>query len=675
MSLHDSCGRIRGADSITDFKPEPPPQPTPEQVAAFRAQITEQATEKQAAHDRDSQDLRIIRAMELRQHNLHVLFRDDLAILEANVKGPEAVDQVRGRTVLTIDINMTAVPNNPITIWERPNVIETNGECVDIHLDGHAPRPGQLGYDPARPGRVHLEFEVNSLEEVPILAFHKTEGAVFSLMPFREIELPPLDPAVDIPQILMVPAADKGQQTAGYDTRQEAGAGPGTTIPTPTGPFPTVVVPGEGVRLSAVPTDAAPMVGAPTVGAPTVGVPTVGAPTVGAPTVGAPIVEVPKVVAFTAASSSVEAPSGIAFAKTSTTEDVSFRSPSPTMIPPEAGTRIRPFFQSHARFTTGPVGDITPVQLHQNIPSREITAFPPVAGLSHASSVRGEGGSSPFEPPIRLSAEGISGPENPGKPDPKVSLDLRVEASEAPDIPVILSVDHKEGHKADHKPARPVEASDTGVVPGVPAAGAGDGIVHRVEPARPEERAWALAPGPVPLEPRALLSLRDPEVRSVTDVTGKRPEKRGTGRGSDEEESKNAIEQNPLIAAGMFYPVGKEAALFNVPSGAAEPVRDRVGSETLAREVVDMVDRFLVTAEEGSYVKELRMTMNPDVMPGTEILMRMVGQSLTVTFVSKDGNMGKQLASEVPALVASLRAHVGGNVEIRILTGEEGVDP
>lgn len=341
------------------------------------------------------------------------------------------------------------------------------------------------------------------------------------------------------------------------------------------------------------------------------------------------------------------------------------------MNSPEAGTRIRPFFQSHARLTTGPVGDITPVPLHQNFPSREIPAFPPVAGLSPATPVRVEGGFSPIESPVRLSVEATSGSENPAKPDSKVSFDLRVETSAAPDLPVILAADHKE----DQKPVRPVEASDTGVVLGVPAAGAGDGIVLRVEPAQPEERAWALAPGPVPLEPRAFLSLRDPEVRSVTDVPGKRLDKRDAGRESDEEESKNTIELNPLMAAGMLYPVGKEVALFNVPSGGAEPVRDRVGSETLAREVVEMVDRFLVTAEEGSYVKELRMTMNPDVMPGTEILMRMVGQSLTVTFVNKDGNLGKQLASEVPALVASLRAHVGGNVDIRILTGEEEAAP
>jgi hypothetical protein len=64
------------------------------------------------------------------------------------------------------------------------------------------------------------------------------------------------------------------------------------------------------------------------------------------------------------------------------------------------------------------------------------------------------------------------------------------------------------------------------------------------------------------------------------------------------------------------------------------------------------------------------MTMNPDIMPGTEIRFRMVDQSLTVTFVNPEGNMVEKLKAEAPELAQALQGALGADVEIRIETGE-----
>jgi hypothetical protein len=690
MPVADSCGGPKGLSDLAleKLNREPPPQPTPEQIATFRAQLTEETTEERAPHDRNRDETRHIQGRDIRNHNLHVLFMDDLAILEANVKGPEKADKVRGGATLTIDINMTAVPYNPVLIWEKPCVIEAQGDCIDIHLDGHAPRPGQLGYDPARPGRVHLEFVVPSLEEVPNLIFHKTDDATFSLLPFRDLEIPPLPPVLEVPEPPKVTAADKGQQAAAFDSRQDPGARPGTAIPAPK-------------------------------------------------------------------------------------EEVPISAPSPTTIPPDTGTRIKPFFQSLARLAPGVDGEKPPIPLPPIFAGREIPAIPPVDGKLPTAPIPAEGGPTssaipvrlsvdkrpavefpappaievpladpvrlsvdkppvlefpappaievPLADPVRLSVDkppvvefpappaidvssaapvrlSVDKPqvgESPVPPAVEVPLDLRVKALDVPVIPVVaesVAPDIPPAVEADAETAPGVKASVlsaypadilTNLRPPQPVDGSDPALVDiRIDPVRPEERAWALMGDVVPGAPFRLevssvesetgvsLSLRDPEVHPVTDAHGKPPEKRDTGYRRDEEETERDPEVISLQAAGTLYQPWWDPSLFNVPAGQPQPFRARGGNEELAHELVDMVDRFLVTAEPGAYVKELRMTMNPDVMPGTEIHMRMVDTRLTVTFVNKDGNMADQLRPAVPELAASLQAHLGSEVEIRIVTGD-----
>jgi hypothetical protein len=64
------------------------------------------------------------------------------------------------------------------------------------------------------------------------------------------------------------------------------------------------------------------------------------------------------------------------------------------------------------------------------------------------------------------------------------------------------------------------------------------------------------------------------------------------------------------------------------------------------------------------------MTLNADILPGTEIHFRQVGESLTVTLVNKDGLVSDQLRAEAPELAETLRAQFGSEVELRIETGE-----
>jgi hypothetical protein len=127
----------------------------------------------------------------------------------------------------------------------------------------------------------------------------------------------------------------------------------------------------------------------------------------------------------------------------------------------------------------------------------------------------------------------------------------------------------------------------------------------------------------------------------------------------------------PVFVPGHVNRTESDPILFNVNPGYVPPSRDQHGSN-LAYEVVSMVDRFLVTAEQGSYVKEVHMTMNHEILPGTEIQFRQVGNSLVVTFVNMDGGNLELLRREAPDLAESLRTHTGDNVEIRIVTALGG---
>lgn len=89
----------------------------------------------------------------------------------------------------------------------------------------------------------------------------------------------------------------------------------------------------------------------------------------------------------------------------------------------------------------------------------------------------------------------------------------------------------------------------------------------------------------------------------------------------------------------------------------------------LSQEVLSMVDRFLVTAEPGAYVKEVRLTLNDSVLPNTEVRFRQVGNSLVVTLVSEDEESADRLRAEAPDLAEALRGGSGDEVEVRVVTG------
>lgn len=125
---------------------------------------------------------------------------------------------------------------------------------------------------------------------------------------------------------------------------------------------------------------------------------------------------------------------------------------------------------------------------------------------------------------------------------------------------------------------------------------------------------------------------------------------------------------DPLMQAGALY----RLHAGEVPVQAAFHHHESVQqghSTPLTQEVVSMVDRMLVTADSGSYVKEVRMTLNDSVLPNTEIQFRQVGTSLTVTLFNEDGASLELLRKEAPELAEALRARTGDDVEVRIVTG------
>jgi hypothetical protein len=641
MPVHDRFGGIPGMpDSENGFNKEPPPQPTPEQIATFKAQLTEEATEKQAAHDKNAQETRVFLGREIRNHHLHVLFMNDQALLEARVDGAGKAEKAgSARIVLTVDIQMPTAPRDLVRHLETPPVIEAHGDSVDIHLDGHAPRMGEMGYDPARPGRVHLEFAVSNPDEIPNVTFHRTEGALFSTTPFPGREIPPLIPIEKSPEaagIRLETAPAKGSQATGFGSHQDPAA---RKHPPETG-------------------------------------------------------------------AGHDHPATVPLAK-----EV-----------PGAGMRIKPFFQRNAR--RAPVNDLV---VPQAIPAvltgpKEVPST--VIGKPSAPTVHLGGGPGPFTGPIPLSPRAQPGPARPALPPHPIPSKNGIPAPDMPavrfrDVPAVR-ID-RSAAPADAKgdalpgaavpPAPPPHEAEgigeTGIHIGMPIPlQAVDPLLKpkspvAPDPVRPETRAFVLETGSVPGIP--VLSAHgvpgkpakadpdipakaDPEKPAVelrgadrplvarvahaagaADAGGQPPEKRALEHRRIRVESKEDVVPLPGYGAAAPHRFGSDPVLS--ASNPAQPGSGRADHESLAHEVVKMVDRFLVTAEEGSYVKELHMTLNPEILAGTEIQFRLVDQSLTVTFVNKDGSEAERLRDEAPELAKSLRAVVGADVEIRIETG------
>jgi hypothetical protein len=625
MPVHDRFGGLPNvADSESGLKHEPPPQPTPEQIATFKAQLTEEATEKQAAHDKNAYETRIILGRELRNHHLHVLFMNDQALLEARVNGAGKAEKAGStRIVLTVDIQMPTLPRDLIRLMETPPVIEAHGDSIDIHLDGHAPRMGEIGYDPARPGRVHLEFAVSSPEEIPTLTFHRTEGALFSTLPFPGREIPPLIPTEKVPEIRLETAPATGSQATGFGAHQDPGAR----------------------RQSA---------------------------------------------------------------------DTGHGHDKPATVPvakevPGAGMRIKPFFQRQARRVPGNdpvIPAAIPVALFggKDVP-------PTVDGKPPATTVHLDGGPAPFKGPIPLSLRAQPGQARPAIPADSIPSENGIPW--VPDKPAVRLTDlpgvriempnTSAGENGEvllgaavlpFQPLREVEVTrETGIriIAPIPLqAGEAPAMPENptlLDPVRPETRALVLEASagadmpilsevadpykPADVDPykpaMEIPGAERPLVAPVADAGGKPPEERALEHRRIKVESKEDVVPPPGYGAIAPHRFGSDPVLF-----AANPVQSgsgRVDDESIAHEVVKMVDRMLVTAEEGSYVKELHMTLNPDILPGTEIQFRMVDQRLTVTFVNRDGSAADRLREEAPELSRSLQAVLGADVEIRIETG------
>jgi hypothetical protein len=214
-----------------------------------------------------------------------------------------------------------------------------------------------------------------------------------------------------------------------------------------------------------------------------------------------------------------------------------------------------------------------------------------------------------------------------------------------------------------------------------PAQAEGPGGPERetgTDPVRPEARVWAtesdgIAKAPVRFEAPAPEKAVDPApraddfaVRRAATADGKFLEDRDTERRRAKSEAKDDDVPPPSHVAGASHRFGSDPLPFQANPVPHAPGRS--ADESLAHEVVHMVDRFLVTADPGSYVKELHMTLNPDILPDTEIRFRMVDQSLTVTFVNREGNILDRLREEAPELAKSLRIALGADVDIRIET-------
>jgi hypothetical protein len=123
-----------------------------------------------------------------------------------------------------------------------------------------------------------------------------------------------------------------------------------------------------------------------------------------------------------------------------------------------------------------------------------------------------------------------------------------------------------------------------------------------------------------------------------------------------------------VMQAGALYRLHAGESPLQAAFNYQPPVQQG-NSTPLTQEVVSMVDRLLVTADGGSYVKEVRMTMNDSVLPNTEIQFRQVGNSLTVTLFNEDGASLELLRKEAPELAEALRARTGDEVEVKIVTG------
>lgn len=135
---------------------------------------------------------------------------------------------------------------------------------------------------------------------------------------------------------------------------------------------------------------------------------------------------------------------------------------------------------------------------------------------------------------------------------------------------------------------------------------------------------------------------------------------------AEEEDEKKEILPDSVRAEATFHRL--HAEIIPPPAHVFIPEPPR-GGTPFTQEVISLVDRVLVTADPGSYRQEVRLTLNESVLPETEIHFSEVAGTFVVTLVSENDASSDLLRREAPDLAEALRGKLGGDVEVRIVTG------
>ena len=112
------------------------------------------------------------------------------------------------------------------------------------------------------------------------------------------------------------------------------------------------------------------------------------------------------------------------------------------------------------------------------------------------------------------------------------------------------------------------------------------------------------------------------------------------------------------------------AAIGGTELGAqpqAQP-SDSAGSE-LARDVMDMVGRLLVSANPWAPIQEIRLVLNSEVVPNTEIQMRMASGSVDVNIISDNNESLALLGRAGAGLAKTLENTTPGVVRVQLFNG------
>lgn len=739
MPIHDHRGgNIPGGyDPNAAVNGAPPPEPTAEQIAAFKAQMADELAAKQAANEKETHESRKIVARELHHRAIRVDFQESFAIKEtALFSGPDGVDKAKGGSAIPgVEMQIPVIAHAGIHVHEIPVVDGVRGKTLERHEAGHPAEPGDPRFGTVGNGKpIPVAHDVNAPQD-PEVKLERIAGARV-----RAVTMPETDP------LFVVPG-----QPAVFESK--AVIPPAISVETGS------LDPGNGNRpryASVLPEAGKPpeAFGIPEFTSPASRI----KPFFQRPTARAVVPEgqyVPQgVVAKVPGQEVPYSPDVSAKAETPLVPGEGIRSPF------DPGVRVtmpesRGLDPRHtSRFVSDRSLTDIPQQGSVYFPSQKSVIVPPVGEKPVVAGAQDKGPDAiPFAPVPGRSADPagqdpilldpIIAPETPEAvrftirekavpgielpPEAVVPVDTRVPGDTHVSLAhvEILRLDPAESREADAVAFKPVEHGIEAVPEGnpilavreaesepVPVVGFNGGIVPPAEKplfvgaeipldgSNPEDQIRAQQDlafqGSQPVRFAEGVYTENPEVKPVDRLIN-RAEAGTEGRPIDHdrpgevplagEDDTVFLEQPdrkradriddheddlpPVFVPGHMHRPEGGPILFNVNPGYVPPSRDQ-HETTLAHEVVNMVDRFLVTAEQGSYVSEVHMTMNHEILPGTEILFRQVGNSLVVTFVNMDGGNLELLRRETPDLAESLRTHTGEAVEIRIVTAVGG---